>query len=80
MIDVVRLHQQTMRTQAGSTLRFSPRGKEVFLLLMEGFTHKRIAAHMGMSLSGVKQHRKTMLSQNGCKSILELIAKYHGTA
>lgn len=79
IIDVVRLYRQTMRTQNMSTLRFSPRGKEVFLLIKEGFTHKRIAEHLGMSVNGVKRHREKMLLQNDCKSILELIAKYQGT-
>ncbi len=76
--DVVRIHQ-AMQTHTVSTLRLSPRGKEVFLLLMEGFTRPQIAERLGMSVNGVRQHRENMLRQNGCKSTLELIAKYHGT-
>jgi DNA-binding CsgD family transcriptional regulator len=76
--DIVRLNQ-TMQEKIVSTLRFSPRGKEVFLLLKEGVPHKRIAEHLGMSVNGVKRHRDNMLLQNSCKSILELIAKYNGT-
>ena len=76
--EVVRIYQQTMQAQTVSTLRFSPRGKEVFLLLREGLTRPQVAARMGMSLSGVRRHMERMLLQNDCKSILELFAKYHG--
>jgi hypothetical protein len=31
-----------------------------------------------MSINGVKRHRETMLLQNNCATMLELIAKYHG--
>lgn len=45
-------------------------------LFMRGFTYKKIAEHLGISLSGVRRHREKMLWQNECKSMLELIAKY----
>jgi len=57
-------------------LKFSPRGKEVMELFIRGFTYKEIAEKLGMSRSGVSRHREKMLWQNGCKSMLELIAKY----
>ena len=63
-----------------STLRFSPRGKEVFMLIREGMPDKRIAECLGMGGSGVKRHKEKMLLDNNCASILELIAKYHGMA
>lgn len=59
------------------TLRFSPRGKEVFMLMLEGLGNTEIGGRLGMSVSGVKQHREKMLLQNDCKSILELIARYY---
>ena len=59
-------------------LHFSPRGKEVFLLVREGLTHKQIGERLGMSTNGVKRHKEKMLLQNKCATILELIAKYHG--
>lgn len=61
---------------APQTVRFSPRGKEVMELFMRGFTYKKIAERLGISLSGVRRHREKMLWQNECKSMLELIAKY----
>jgi DNA-binding CsgD family transcriptional regulator len=59
-------------------LRFSPRGKEVFTLMTQGVSIKRIGECLGMSVSGVRRHREKMLLQNNCKSMLELVAKYHG--
>ena len=59
-------------------LRFSPRGKEVFLLIKEGLSHKQVSERLGMGINGVKRHREKMLLQNNCATILELIAKYHG--
>jgi len=61
---------------AESPLRFSSRGKEVFLLILEGKTCKAIGESLGMSVSGVKRHKENMLRQNGCGTMRELIAKY----
>jgi DNA-binding CsgD family transcriptional regulator len=69
-----------LRTRPGNAvpaLRFSPRGKEVFLLITEGLTNSQIGGRMGMSVSGVKRHKEKMLLQNNCSTLLELIAKYH---
>jgi DNA-binding CsgD family transcriptional regulator len=71
---------QTVPVNAAHTLRLTPRGKEVFLFVKEGLTNKRIAERMGISVSAVKRHKEIMLLQNKCSSMLELIAKYHGTA
>lgn len=60
-----------------TTLRFSPRGKEVFMLIAEGLTGKQIAERLGMSVNGVKRHKEKMLFQNNCTTMLELVAKYH---
>ncbi len=75
----MQLYQKDMQLQNVSRLRFSPRGKEVFLLLKEGLTHKQVAECLGMGVNGVKRHREKMLFQNDCKSVLELIVKYNGT-
>jgi DNA-binding CsgD family transcriptional regulator len=76
--EIVRL-QQVMPIHAMSTLRFSPRGQEVFKLIREGLSNKHIGERLGMGVSGVKRHKEKMLLQNNCATILELIAKYHGT-
>ena len=75
--DVVRL-QHVMPLHAAPTLRFSPRGQEVFMLIREGLTNNRIAECLGISVSCVRRHKEKMLLQNDCTTILELIAKYHG--
>ncbi len=67
------------KDNAMPTIRLSPRGKEVFALLLQGLNNAAIGGRLGMGVNGVKRHREKMLLQNGCKSILELIAKYHGT-
>jgi DNA-binding CsgD family transcriptional regulator len=66
--------------QAMTTLRFSPRGKEVFLLILEGMTSKGISERLGMGVNGIKRHKDKMLWQNDCETMRELIAKYYGTA
>ena len=58
-------------------VRLSPRGREVLLLYMDGFSYKQIGESLGMSLSGVRRHREKMLWQNDCESMMELIARYH---
>ncbi|WP_366140992.1 helix-turn-helix transcriptional regulator [uncultured Desulfovibrio sp.] len=55
---------------------FTQRGKEVFLLILDGFSNREIAVQLSISPSGVKRHREKMLLQNGCTSMMELVAKY----
>ena len=57
-------------------LKFTPRGKEVFLNIFEGLTDKRSAERLRVGYSCVRKHREIMLRQNNCKSMLELIARY----
>jgi DNA-binding CsgD family transcriptional regulator len=59
-------------------LRFTPRGKEVFALMLQGLRQMVIGERMGMSVSGVKRHKEKMLLQNDCNSMTELLLKYHG--
>lgn len=61
-----------------SALRLTPRGKEVFTLIMRGLTIAQIAVRLGISYSGVLRHREKMLLQNNCRSMPELITKYNG--
>jgi DNA-binding CsgD family transcriptional regulator len=65
---------------AMSTLRFTQRGKEVFLLILEGMTSKGISERLGMGVNGIKRHKDKMLWQNDCETMRELIAKYYGAA
>ncbi|MBM6893467.1 winged helix-turn-helix transcriptional regulator [Desulfovibrio piger] len=55
---------------------FTPRGKEVFLLIIEGLSNRQIAEQLSISPSAVKRHREKMLLQNRCTSMMELVAKY----
>jgi DNA-binding CsgD family transcriptional regulator len=59
-------------------LRFTPRGKDIFALILQGFGQRKIGERMGMSVSGVRRHREKMLLQNDCNSMSELLLKYHG--
>ncbi|MDR1660076.1 MAG: LuxR C-terminal-related transcriptional regulator [Desulfovibrio sp.] len=43
-------------------LRLTPRGKEVFLLALEGLNINQIAERMGISYSGVLRHRSILTS------------------
>lgn len=58
-------------------MTFTPRGKEVFHLVLKGKKGVEIAALLGMSRSGVRRHQEKMLLQNDCRSMLELVAKYY---
>jgi DNA-binding CsgD family transcriptional regulator len=58
-------------------LRFTPRGKEVFALMLQGLRQREIGERMGMGVSGVKRHKEKMLLQNDCNSMTELLLKYH---
>ena len=61
-----------------SQLVLTPRGKEVFELILDGKTSNEIAGFLGISYSGVLRHREKMLEQNDCHSMNELVAKYYG--
>lgn len=58
-------------------LKLTPRGAEVFQLILKGMSDKKIGEALGMSYSGVRRHKEKMLLVNGCNTILELVAKYH---
>ena len=58
-------------------IKLTPRGREVFVLLVEGKTNSDIAQRLGISKSGVRRHLEKMLLQTDCESILELIARYY---
>jgi len=59
-------------------IRLSPRGKEVFQLMLKGLSDKQIGESLGISYSGVRRHKEKMLLANGCSTVLELIAKSRG--
>jgi DNA-binding CsgD family transcriptional regulator len=57
-------------------IRLSPRGKAVLSLLAAGATYRQVSERLGMGVGGVRRHIEKMLWQNGCESLLELIARY----
>ena len=61
-----------------SQLILTPRGSDVFELVMDGKTSSEIAESLCISYSGVLRHREKMLEQNDCHSMNELVAKYYG--
>lgn len=58
-------------------LKLTPRGTEVFRLLLEGVSDKQIAERLGISYSGVRRHKEKMLLMNDCNTVLELDSKYY---
>ena len=58
-------------------MKFTPRGREVFHLILKGKTSTEIATLLNISRSGVRRHKEKMLIQNNCNSIAELVAKYY---
>ena len=59
------------------SLKLTPRGAEVFSLIIKGLSDKRIGEMLGISYSGVRRHKEKMLLANGCVTILELISRYY---
>lgn len=59
------------------SLKLTPRGKEVFALMLTGMADKKIAERLGISYSGVRRHKEKMLLMNGCNTVLELVSKYY---
>ena len=72
------LHQLNEGTGADmSTIRLTPRGKEVFELAIRGLSIKEISERLRISYSGVLRHREKIFLQNNCTSMSQLIAMYH---
>lgn len=61
-----------------SEVQLTPRGAEVFTLILSGMSDRHIAEHLGISYSAVRRHKEKMLQVNKCGTIKELIAKHHG--
>lgn len=58
-------------------IKLTPRGKEVFQLIIKGLNDREIGEYLNISYSGVRRHKEKMLFANECESILELISKYY---
>lgn len=78
-IELLHKLNENIEVKDMSTIILTPRGREVFELIMRGLTIKEISERLEISYSGVLRHREKMLLANRCNSMLELIAKYHGT-
>ncbi len=63
-------------TDESSSIKSSPRDKEVIELFMHGNTYEQIAECLGISVSGVRRHLENVILRNELKSTLELISKY----
>ena len=59
-----------------SSIKTTPRDKEVIELFMRGKTYEQIAECLGISVSGVRRHLERVISQNELTSTFELISKY----
>lgn len=61
-----------------SSVNLTPRGAEVFALILEDVSNTEIATRLGISYSTVRRHREKMLLCNACGTMKELIAKHYG--
>jgi RNA polymerase sigma factor (sigma-70 family) len=69
-----RLAESNISTHA--VLQLSPRERDVFALVLEGFSNKEIAAHLGISESTAKFHVSAILKKCGAKSRLNLVREH----
>lgn len=76
-IEVIHILYSKNDTIAHNYIQLTPRGKDVFSLIITGKTNEEIAKELGISKSGVRRHKEKMLLQNNCNTILELISKYY---
>lgn len=75
---IAMLHILDKKTEKSmSAIKLTPRGKEVFQLVLTGLNDIKIADRLGITYSGVRRHREKMLLANRCDTMLELVAKYH---
>jgi len=67
-------------TAAGPIDELSPREREVFDLIVHGFTNERIGAQLFISARTVETHRQNLMDKLHVNSVVELVrlaARYH---
>ena len=69
-----RLAENNIRTDVA--LQLSRREREVFELVLQGFTNKEIAANLGFSESTAKFHVSAVLKKCGARSRLDLVREH----
>jgi len=69
-----RLAESNISTNA--ELQLSPRERDVFALLLEGFSNKQIASHLCISESTAKFHVSSILRKCGVTSRLDLMREH----
>jgi two-component system, LuxR family, response regulator FixJ len=62
------------RAQTDRTARLSPRERDVFALLVRGFSSKAIAAELGLSPKTIEDHRAQIATKTGTNGLAQLIA------
>jgi len=58
-------------------LDLSPRMKQIFKYILDGYSSHKIAITLGISVRTIKSYKEQMLIKNSCSSIRELIAKHY---
>ena len=58
-------------------IKLTPRGKEIFLLIIQGYNYKEIGYKLGITDRCVKYHREKILELNNCSEMRELMQKYY---
>jgi two-component system, LuxR family, response regulator FixJ len=62
------------RAQLSRTARLSPRERQVFALLVKGYSSKAIAAELELSPKTVEDHRAQIAAKTGTNGLAQLIA------
>lgn len=77
LLDAVRegvLWSSAHRAQQSRLARLTRREREVFALLIKGFSSKAIAAALGLSPKTIEDHRAQIASKTGTNGLAQLIA------
>lgn len=62
------------RAQIERTARLTPRERDVFALLVRGYSNKAIAAELNLSPKTVDDHRANIVAKTGANGLAQLIA------
>lgn len=62
------------RAAADRTAALSPREREVFALLVQGYPNKEIAARLDLSPRTIEDHRAAIAAKTGARGLAQLIA------
>lgn len=77
IIEVLHILYSNSITTKQNHIQLTPRGREVFSLIIKGKTDSVISHQLGISKSAVRRHKEKIILSNECDSILSLVTKYY---